>query len=96
MRVIVKRFEKFGLTLNPEKTKLIEFGRTAWVKSKQTGIKPATFNFLGLTHYCGTTRKGKFSVKVKTMASRLRRSLMREKSCAEKMGTNILTSNTSD
>ena len=42
-------FEKFGLKLHPEKTKLIEFGRTAWVKSKRTGVKPDTFNFLGLT-----------------------------------------------
>jgi group II intron reverse transcriptase/maturase len=75
--VLERRFEKFGLKLHPEKTELIEFGRMAWGKSKRTGIKPRTFNFLGLTHYCGTTRKGKFSVKVKTMAKRLRRGLKR-------------------
>jgi hypothetical protein len=79
MKVLVKRFEKFGLKLHPEKTKLIEFGRTAWAKSKKTGIKPETFNFLGFTHYCGTTRKGKFSVQVKTMAKRLVRGLKRVK-----------------
>lgn len=84
MRVIGKRFERFGLTLHPQKTKLIEFGRTAWVKSKRTGVKPDTFNFLGLTHYCGTTLKGKFSVKVKTMAGRLRRSLLRVKELCRK------------
>jgi RNA-directed DNA polymerase len=84
MRVIVKRFAKFGLILHPEKTKLIEFGRTAWEKSKRSGIKPDTFNFLGFTHYCGTTRKGRFSVMVKTMTGRLRRSLMRVKAlCRE-------------
>ncbi len=77
MEVLVKRFEKFGLKLHPKKTKLIEFGRAAWAKGKRTGIKPGTFNFLGLTHYCGTTRKGKFSVQVKTMAKRLARSLTR-------------------
>jgi len=84
VRVIGKRFARFGLTLNPEKTKLIEFGRTAWAKSKRTGTKPSTFNFLGFTHYCGTTRKGKFSVKVKTMAKRLRRSLTRVKALCRK------------
>jgi RNA-directed DNA polymerase len=43
----------------------------------KSGIRPATFNFLGLTHYCGASRKGKFMVKVKTMAKRLTRSLKR-------------------
>ncbi len=79
MQVLIKRFEKFGLRLHPDKTKLIEFGRAAWTKSKKAGVKPATFNFLGFTHYCGTTRKGKFSVKVKTMAKRFSRSLKRIK-----------------
>lgn len=77
MQVLPKRFEKFGLQLHPEKTHLIEFGREAWRKSQRTETKPATFNFLGLTHYCGTTQKGKFMVKVKTMAKRLRRSIVR-------------------
>ena len=84
MEVVVKRFERFGLKLHPEKTKLIEFGRTAWEKSKKTGIKPNTFNFLGFTHYCGTTRKGKFIVKVKTMAKRLGRGLKRVKDLCRK------------
>lgn len=77
MRALIKRFEKFGLKLHPEKTKLIEFGRTAWSKGKATKIKPHTFNFLGFTHYCATTRKGKFHVKVKTMAKRFGRGLKR-------------------
>lgn len=84
MQVLPKRFEKFGLRLHPDKTKLIEFGRAAWMKSKKTKVQPATFNFLGFTHYCGTTRKGKFSVKVKTMAKRLSRGLKRVKALCKK------------
>lgn len=74
-QVLPKRFEKFGLKLHAEKTKLIEFGRRAWVKGQRTRIKPPTFDFLGFTHICGTSRKGKFVVKVKTMRKRLRRGL---------------------
>lgn len=70
------RFAKFGLTLSLEKTKLIEFGRKALAVSERKGEKPDTFNFLGFTHYCGRTRKGKFTVKVKTMSKRLRRGLL--------------------
>lgn len=75
LKVLPKRFEKYGLTLHPEKTKLIEFGRSAWSKSLRTGSKPETFNFLGFTHNCGTSRKGKFVVQVRTMRKRLARSL---------------------
>jgi group II intron reverse transcriptase/maturase len=77
LQVLSKRFEKFGLKLHPEKTRLIKFGRHKWEKSKRSGNKPETFNFLGFTHYCGTTLNGKFSVKVKTMAKRQRRGLAR-------------------
>ena len=74
---IRKRFEKFGLNLHPDKTRLIEFGRSAWVKGKRASRKPATFNFLGFTHYSGNTRRGKFTVKIKTMSKRMRRGLKR-------------------
>jgi len=77
LQVLPKRFAKFGLSLHPEKTRLIEFGRVAWIKGKRSGNKPDTFNFLGLTHYCGTTLKGKFTVKVKTMSKRLKRGIKR-------------------
>lgn len=77
LQVLHKRFEKFGLKLHPDKTKMIHFGRSAWKKSQRTQTKPATFNFLGFTHYCGRTRKGKFIVRVKTMAKRLSRGLNR-------------------
>jgi RNA-directed DNA polymerase len=75
MSVLPKRFAKYGLTLHPEKTRLLEFGRSAMRQAKQQGRKPATFDFLGLTHICATSRKGGFTVHVRTMRKRLRRSL---------------------
>ena len=47
LQVLHKRFAKFGLTLHPEKTCLIEFGRSAHWQGRRTGSKPATFDFLG-------------------------------------------------
>ena len=75
LSVLPKRFEKYGLTLHPEKTRLIEFGRQAARNARQQGKKPDTFNFLGLVHICARSRKGKFTVHVKTIAKRLRRGL---------------------
>jgi RNA-directed DNA polymerase len=75
LSVLPKRFEKYGLTLHPEKTRLIEFGRYAARNAKKQGKKPETFNFLGLTHMCARSRKGKFTVHVRTIAKRLRRGL---------------------
>jgi group II intron reverse transcriptase/maturase len=74
--VLHKRFAKYGLKLHPEKTRLMAFGRQALAQSEQPGgRKPATFDFLGFTHVCKRSRKGKFSVQVRTMRKRLRRSL---------------------
>jgi RNA-directed DNA polymerase len=73
--VLTKRFGKFGLTLHPEKTRLVEFGRNAVKSAKQQGKKPGTFDFLGLTHLCARSRQGKFTVHVKTIGKRLRRGL---------------------
>jgi hypothetical protein len=71
-----KRFEKYGLTLHPEKRRLIEFGRYAAKNAgKQRKKKPATFNFLGFVHICAHSRQGKFTVHVKTIAKRLGRGL---------------------
>jgi RNA-directed DNA polymerase len=75
LAVLPKRFEKYGLTLHPEKTRLIEFGRYAAKNARKQGKKPATFNFLGFTHICARSRQGKFTVHVKTIAKRLRRGL---------------------
>ena len=76
MAVLSKRFEKYGLTLHPDKTRLMEFGREALRKSDEGGgPKPPTFDFLGFTHICKRSREGKFTVHVRTMRKRLKRSL---------------------
>ena len=67
------RFEKFALTLHPEKTRLIEFGRYATHNRARRGLgKPETFNFLGFTLICGKSRRGRFLLKRKTRSDRLR------------------------
>jgi RNA-directed DNA polymerase len=75
MDVLPKRFAKYGLTLHPEKTRLLEFGRCALGKAKRQGRKPDIFAFLGFTHICAQSRKGTFTVHVRTMSKRLRRGL---------------------
>jgi hypothetical protein len=68
------------LALHPEKTRLIEFGRFAAERRKRRGQgKPETFDFLGFTHMCSKTRQGKFTVRRKTMAKRLRKKLQEVK-----------------
>ena len=71
-----ERFAKFGLELHPDKTRLIEFGRNAARTRQARGVgKPETFDFLGFTHYCGTTRNGRFWLKRKTISKRMRAKL---------------------
>ncbi len=77
LRALSKRLAKYKLQLNAEKTRLIEFGRYAEGQAKKRGHKPETFDFLGFTHICGKSREGKFIVKRKTAAKRLRRSMLR-------------------
>src|SRR5712672_1531805 len=68
-----KRFEEFALSLHPEKTRLIEFGRQAADRRDRRGLgKPETFNFLGFTHICGRSRHGKFLLKRKSRRDRRR------------------------
>jgi len=70
------RLGKFGLTLEPTKTKLVEFGRFAQRHASKRGRnRPETIYFLGLTLYCTRNRKGNFKVGMRTEKSRLRRSL---------------------
>jgi RNA-directed DNA polymerase len=67
------RLEKFALSLHPDKTRLIEFGRHAAENRKNRGLgKPATFHFLGFTHICGRSRAGRFLLKRKTRRDRMR------------------------
>ena len=71
------RLGKFGLTLEPTKTKLVEFGRFAQRHAGKRGRnRPETIYFLGLTLYCTRNLKGNFKVGMRTEKSRLRRSLL--------------------
>jgi group II intron reverse transcriptase/maturase len=75
-----ERLAKFGLELHPDKTRLIEFGRFAAANREKRGSgKPETFNFLGFTHVCGTTKKGWFQVRRLTMRKRMRAKLLEVK-----------------
>jgi len=71
-----ERFEAFALSLHPEKTRLIEFGRRAAVDRKERGVsRPETFTFLGFTHICGKSRRGLFQLQRKTRRDRMRAKL---------------------
>jgi RNA-directed DNA polymerase len=75
-----KRLEKFSLALNPEKTRLIEFGRFAAENRKRRGFgKPETFTFLGFTFICGKSPTGHFHIQRKTRRDRMRATLRRVK-----------------
>ncbi|WP_413187268.1 group II intron reverse transcriptase/maturase [Paraburkholderia sacchari] len=77
-RAMQQRLEQFGLSVHPEKTRLIEFGRFAARNRASRGLgKPETFNFLGFTHISGRARDGKFMRK--TRSDRLRATLKRVK-----------------
>ena len=68
-----QRMEKFALSLHPDKTRRIEFGRFAVEDRARRGLgKPETFNFLGFTHICGRSRAGLFQLKRKSRRDRMR------------------------
>ena len=70
------RLAKFALSLHPDKTRLIEFGRfAAPCRARRGQRKPETFNFLGFTHICGTTRAGRFLLHRHTRRDRMRAKL---------------------
>jgi len=70
------RFEEFALSLHPDKTRLIEFGRFVAAGREKRGLgKPETFNFLGFTHICGRSRRGSFQLKRKSRRDRVRAKL---------------------
>jgi RNA-directed DNA polymerase len=76
--VLSKRFEKYGLKLHPEKTRLIRFERPSDPpRPGGEGDGRTSFDLLGFTHFWGKSRKGSWVVKRKTMASRLSRTLKR-------------------
>ena len=71
--VLPKRLSRYSLELADEKTHLLRFGRFARRDCQRFGEKaPSTFDFLGFTHYCGCSRKGKFRLKRKTAKKKYR------------------------
>ena len=64
--LLKRRMRHFGLSLQEDKSRLIQFGRFAKENCERNGHKPETFTFLGFTHYCSCNKNGKFRVKRKT------------------------------
>ena len=71
MEVLPKRMQKYGLTIHPTKTRLLNFSKPSGGASKGA----STFDFLGLRHYWGKSRKGNWVVQRKTSPKRLRRAM---------------------
>lgn len=79
--VLPKRFERYGLTIHPDKTKLIDFRRP---RRDGTGTKPGSFDFLGFTHHWGQSRRGSQILKRKTAKGRFSRGLKAVKAWARR------------
>jgi group II intron reverse transcriptase/maturase len=76
LAAVQERLGKFGLALNTEKTRLIEFGRYATERRRQRKLgKPETFDFLGFTHCCSRSKRGAFEVLRVTVKKRMRATL---------------------
>ncbi|WP_237077285.1 group II intron reverse transcriptase/maturase [Myxococcus xanthus] len=76
LKSLRERLRKFSLELHPEKTRLLMFGRYAEKMRAERGLgKPETFSFLGLTHICGRTGRGKFLLIRRTMRKRMQAKL---------------------
>lgn len=78
MEVLPKRFDKYGLTLHPDKTRLVPFRRPSCKTSDTKGDankEPGTFDLLGFTHFWGRTRRGGWAVMRKTASKRLSRAV---------------------
>ena len=73
---LTQRLAAFALTLHPDKTRLIEFGRHAAADRAGRGLgKPETFDFLGFTHICALSRAGRFQLRRRTRRDRMRAKL---------------------
>ena len=73
--LLKRRMGNFGLSLEEEKSRLLEFGRFASDNCAKRGTKPQTFDFLGFTHYCSKSRDGRFRVKRKTSKKKVSKKL---------------------
>jgi RNA-directed DNA polymerase len=93
MEVLPKRMSKYGLTVHPEKTRLVRFQppRPADSETEERNKpEPTTFDFLGFTHYWGRSLRGKWVVKRKTAKSRLKRALAAlSEWCRKNMHTSV-------
>jgi RNA-directed DNA polymerase len=77
LHALKQRLQKSGLTLHPQKTRSIEFGRASAARREREGREGCdTFDFLGFTHICGKTRKNnRFVLWRRTNAKRMSRTL---------------------
>ena len=77
MEVIPKRFDRYGLTVHPTKTKLVRFRPPSSTTKGGRGSddRPGTFDFLGFTHYWAVSLKGYWVVKLKTAKDRFSRAV---------------------
>ncbi len=67
-----ERLREFSLSLHPDKTRLIEFGRFATQNRERRGLgKPETFKFLGFVFICGKSRRGNFQIRRKSRGDRM-------------------------
>jgi hypothetical protein len=78
MAVLPNRLEKYGLTLHPDKTRLLDFRRPRNRKDSDDEV-PGSFDLLGFTHHWAKSRKGNWVVKQKTASSRFTRAMERMK-----------------
>jgi len=74
--ILPDRLKQFGLELSPEKSRLIEFGKRAYLERKGKGERLETFDFLGFTHYMTRNRRGGVKLGRKTIGKRYRRTLV--------------------
>jgi len=76
-RVLIRRFQNYGLSLHPDKTRLVAFGppKDSQGSRGQRGSSPGTFDFLGFTHYWGKSRQGRWVIRRQTARKRFGRSL---------------------
>jgi RNA-directed DNA polymerase len=73
LQAIRERFAQFDLELHPEKTRVIRFGKSEWMQAQREQRRPSTFDFLGFTHYCDRSRRGRFMVGRKTSRKKFRK-----------------------
>ena len=85
MKELEERLNKFGLRVNKEKTRMVEFGRKVWEQGVADQKKSGTFDFLGFTHYGTASRRGKFIMGHKTAKKKLAMSIMQTKEWLKKI-----------